>query len=296
MSNPTASQFHDSVRNGDIDGIRNLLSSEEHLVNTPHGCKNITPLHVAVKEARRDVVNVLLEHGARCDIPNYRGTTPLHLAAREGLADILAEFVNMSNIRPNIRHVRPNLDTWNNQRRTALHLASKNSIYDCVGILIEAGADVNAQDRLNKTPLHFAAENVSLSVVRLLLDADADPTIEAKTPSQSHPSKENGTTPLHYAVAVHKDAYQNIEIPAMMIDKLTKEQCHKHIIGYLQYAIELGCQVTRPRNLVTIILTAIKKHHMKPVFQVSLPNFNKYMEDNDVKKENLPEEVRDLLE
>ena len=212
MSKPTTSDFHESVHNEDIQEIGRMLAIDAELVNAPHGRKKTTPLHVAVEEEMTEVVKVLLEKGARYDIPNYKGITPLHLAAREGLKYILQIFVDNSNI---------NLDKRNHQGRTALHLAIKECRYDCADILIKAGAGVNEQDKWNKTPLHIAAERNSFLVVERLLNADANPTVIARKCSRRHPSNKTGKTPLHYAIAFRRDANCPTTIPGMMIDKLS---------------------------------------------------------------------------
>lgn len=46
-----------------------------------------------------------------------------------------------------------------------------------VRVLLEAGADPNAQDRLGRTPLHMAIMFASVETVELLLDAGADPDL-----------------------------------------------------------------------------------------------------------------------
>lgn len=46
-----------------------------------------------------------------------------------------------------------------------------------VRVLLEAGADPNAQDRLGRTPLHMAVMFASAETVTLLMDAGADPEL-----------------------------------------------------------------------------------------------------------------------
>lgn len=47
-------------------------------------------------------------------------------------------------------------------------------------LLLESGADVNAQDWTGQTPLHWAAYEGTVETVQLLLDCGADTTIRNK--------------------------------------------------------------------------------------------------------------------
>ena len=58
---------------------------------------------------------------------------------------------------------------------TPLHAAVWNGHAECVRVLIEAGADLNAQACNQKTVLHYAAENGNLQIAEMLLKANADP-------------------------------------------------------------------------------------------------------------------------
>lgn len=59
-----------------------------------------------------------------------------------------------------------------------------------LSLLINAGADVNAQDRNGKTPLHHAVERGCFALVQQLLVYSSNPNLQ----------DEKGRTPLHYAV------------------------------------------------------------------------------------------------
>jgi ankyrin repeat protein len=60
---------------------------------------------------------------------------------------------------------------------SVLHLAANNDNFDAVQMLIEAGALVNAQNQYGATPLHSAAEMNNAQSVKALLKGGADPTI-----------------------------------------------------------------------------------------------------------------------
>jgi len=76
---------------------------------------------------------------------------------------------------------------------TALHLACANGHKDVAELLLENGADVNAENKGGHTPLHIATRSTQCheDIVQLLIDRGAN--INSKTKRQSN-------TALHYAV------------------------------------------------------------------------------------------------
>ena len=73
--------------------------------------------------------------------------------------------------------------------RTALHFAAYFDIPVTLKILIEAGADMNTQDREGITPLYLAAQEGNPMIVMELIKAGADVNL----------ARDDGTTPLHMA-------------------------------------------------------------------------------------------------
>lgn len=72
--------LHFASAKGDVDAMRQALSQGADVnVQSPHMWD--TPLHVAVMNRSVDAIHLLLDAGAELDIPNRDGRTALHEAA-----------------------------------------------------------------------------------------------------------------------------------------------------------------------------------------------------------------------
>ncbi|WP_422527188.1 ankyrin repeat domain-containing protein [Serratia fonticola] len=66
------------------------------------------------------------------------------------------------------------INATNRQGRTAITLASLNKHYDCVALLIAAGADIDKQDQTCFNPFLLSCLNNDLTLLRLVLPANPD--------------------------------------------------------------------------------------------------------------------------
>jgi ankyrin repeat protein len=74
--------------------------------------------------------------------------------------------------------------------RTALHLSCEAGRLDCAKFLVQAGANINIQDRKKRTPLHYAAIENSILVTHMLLESKCEGLVKDIL----------GKTPLDYAI------------------------------------------------------------------------------------------------
>jgi ankyrin repeat protein len=116
-----------------------------------------TALHLAAAGYRVELVRLLLAAGAGPNsTANHRQSGPLHYAA-DG-------FINGPD--------------WNAKRQV-----------ETIQCLLEAGAEINAQDKNGATPLHRAVRTRCAAAAKCLLERGSDATLKNKS----------GSTPFHLA-------------------------------------------------------------------------------------------------
>lgn len=161
----------EAIVNDDCTKAQKLLKSDSSLVFQRLGIAKLyesgifhwmyvgdTALHLACAGYRVEIAQMLLNAGADPNATmNHRNSSPLHYAADGYIAD----------------------PAWNPDRQVKTILC-----------LIDAGADINAQDKNGATPLHRAVRTRSAAATQVLLNAGCNPVLRNKS----------GSTPFHLAV------------------------------------------------------------------------------------------------
>jgi len=196
-----------------IELVKYLLSELSVDVNekSKDGNSNDTALHQACQHESREMVELLLEHGADIHAKRTNGVMPIHLAAGVGNIYAVKKFLE-ANIPADVQGDDKNatplffaaehgcLEIANllidrgadvdyqikDKLRSPLHQACQNGHKDVVVRLIEAGAMVNVIDKKKLTPLHMAAYNDEVEVVRYLVEHKADPDAANKDGDLPH--------------------------------------------------------------------------------------------------------------
>lgn len=144
-SMPFAAPIHDAAKTNDVAGITAALDSGADIEASEGGG---TPLYFAVRKGHLAAAKLLLEHGADVIVgSNYLGDV-LTIATSQLRVDLITLLL--------AHGANPN-STFHGE--SVLHVAVKYGCLACVKVLVEAGADVNAQTYGTcsiATPIHLA--------------------------------------------------------------------------------------------------------------------------------------------
>ena len=141
--------------------LYHLLQDDTINLNVTNN-NGMTPLHIACKSKRPDIVQVL-SHNANCDInfvDNY-GDTSLLTACRCSQFDCVKVLLFDAKCKP---------DVVNKDGDTALHIACKENSVDIIAAILLLQIDVNAKNSEGDTPLHISCRKQALDTVKLLVD------------------------------------------------------------------------------------------------------------------------------
>jgi len=155
--------------------------------------KGRMPLHAASLRRLPDIVTLLLKFGADVDAQDNDTMTPLLLVSQlqPPTSGDHSEFTKTAQV---LLEHGANVHTRNKKGRMPLHAASYRGLSGIVTLLLEFGADVDAQDNRNLTPLLLVSQSQPIyggdtKAAQLLLEHGAN----------IHVRNENGQMPLHMA-------------------------------------------------------------------------------------------------
>uniref|UniRef100_A0A672I3W7 Kinase D-interacting substrate 220a n=1 Tax=Salarias fasciatus TaxID=181472 RepID=A0A672I3W7_SALFA len=174
---------------------------------------SVYPIIWAAGRGHADIVDLLLQHGAKVNCSDKYGTTPLIWASRKGHydsvmhllsngADVDQEGANSmtalivavkggyTEVVKELLKRNPNVNMTDKDGNTALAIAAKEGHTEIVQDLLDAGTYVNNPDRSGETVLIGAVRGGHVEIVRALLNKYADIDVRGQ----------DGKTALYWAV------------------------------------------------------------------------------------------------
>ncbi|MGH9929818.1 MAG: ankyrin repeat domain-containing protein [Pyrinomonadaceae bacterium] len=190
--------FVRAAQEDDLEALTALIAAVDVNLRDPR--TNTTALEHAVRNANREMVQLLLSSGANVNLKNSSGETVLMMLDDDATSDLMWDLIN-AGAKVNVKDASGNtalmqaatannlealkalidagaeVDLKNEQGRTALMLAASAGHVNIVRTLVLAGADINLTDEDDMNALAHAAENDHLPVVRFLKSKGAFETV-----------------------------------------------------------------------------------------------------------------------
>ena len=152
-----------AVHNHDEDTATRLLDDGASL--SARNYEGQTPLHLAVCNGHKSMVQILLRRGPDLEATASNGNKPLYDAAELGYLDIV-ELLLVFNA---------NVEAFNiDKQQTALYQAVDNGHFTVAKTLLRDGADIDARSSSGLTPLFCAVGRGDQEFVRYLLKHGAN--------------------------------------------------------------------------------------------------------------------------
>ena len=175
-------KFFDMARNGDLEGLENIIENEGNCITKKHMTEAFYKccLHYKVMGQHENCLNLFIRKKADIDaIHRESGLSPLMVCCQKGCSD-LVQFLLNNGAYPNVSN--------RGDKKTALHWAIDTKYGEntnIVSMLIEhARCNVNQTSSDGYTPLALAINRNQQKTIKLLLKADAN--YNQKHPNGTH--------------------------------------------------------------------------------------------------------------
>jgi hypothetical protein len=150
-----------AAQRDDLALVTTLLAGRD--VNLRDKSSQTTALEHAVKNANREMVQLLISAGANVNLKDNSGETPLMMLDADATSDLVWDLINAG----------AKVNASDTSGNTPLMEAASVNNLELLKTLLEAGADVNAKNKNGKTALMMAASEGLVNNLRTLILAGA---------------------------------------------------------------------------------------------------------------------------
>ncbi|KAI1382956.1 ankyrin repeat-containing domain protein [Hypoxylon trugodes] len=176
------------AKKGNADDLEKLLRGVRTDIDIPDDDYGQTPISWASEYGYANVVQLLLQKGARVDIMDKWSQGPLHWAVWQGHFDIVKLLLDKN------MGKTPKIDQQNSTGQTPISFAAEAGHEEITKYLLDNGANVEITDELSQGPLHWAAKKGNPEVIKLLLGNE-----EFRRNHLNDPESKYGQTPISLA-------------------------------------------------------------------------------------------------
>lgn len=192
-------EFLDAAKSGDLEKVKALVKKGEDINQVQKS--GTSAIMYAVQYVHKDVAAYLIEQGANLDLETSMGGTALSRAAENNDVELMqlllsngasittlpiivaARKGNLDAVKVLVEH-GADVDAQQSWGHTALMLASKEGHADVVRFLLDQGANYKLKDKNGNNALSLASQNDQLDIASLLKRAGAQASVVAKKPKK----------------------------------------------------------------------------------------------------------------
>ncbi|XP_021499886.1 ankyrin repeat and death domain-containing protein 1A isoform X5 [Meriones unguiculatus] len=161
---PLERQLHEASRWNRVGRMKELFEKRVNVRAGNHFGMNA--LLLSAWFGHLQIVQILVNAGAKVHCESKEGLTLLHCAAQKGHVPVLAFVME------DLEDVA--LDRADKLGRTAFHRAAEHGHLDAVDFLVGSGCDHGVKDKEGNSALHLAASRGHVAVLRRLVDIGLD--------------------------------------------------------------------------------------------------------------------------
>ena len=167
-----------AVVSNDLNSVHDILAKDRSSVNYCHESSGDTPLILAARYQRYEILKELVNSGAGIEHFNFDGKRSLHEAAYNGCALCVRFLLNQG----------AQVDSLKRADWTPLMMACAKGHLDVIKLLIDFGADIHRKNKDGWTCFHIVCREGFVKIMEYLFHID---NTTCSTVSN------NGRTPLH---------------------------------------------------------------------------------------------------